>query len=137
MVWSPGGWARQWLTLEATLTRGVHVGLLADYVDHYDGDVALARRPKLTESTIEASLARGFELLDDSYDWMQEASIACRKLCAALPLIQPRGELYCSGLQYAMSLATPYPLQKPAASMPTPEDNWTDATVEAIGVLRA
>lgn len=135
MAWTPGAWAGQWLTLEATFGRGVHVGLLADYVDHYDGDVVLARRPQLTQAMIEAELARGFSLLDDSYDWQQEVSIAARKLVKALPLLQPKRELYCSGLQYAMSLATPYPLKRPLASYPTPEDNWTDPSVEPVCAL--
>ena len=135
MAWTPGGWAGQWLTLEATFGRGVHVGLLADYVDCYDGDVALARRAVLTPAMVEAELARGFSLLDDCYDWQQEVSIAARKLVKALPLLQPKQEMYCSGLQYAMSLATPYPLQRPLASFPTPEDNWTDTTVEPVCAL--
>lgn len=136
MAWTPGGWAGQWLTLEATFGHGVHVGLLADYVDCYDGEVVLARRPQLTQAMVEAELARGFSLLDDGYDWQQEVSIAARKLLKALPLLQPKQELYCSGLQYAISLATPYPLQRPLANFPTPEDNWTDPTVEAICALQ-
>lgn len=135
MAWTPGGWGRQWLTLEATFGRGVHVGLLADYVDCYAGDVVLTRRPVLTQPMVESELARGFALLDDGYDWQQEVSIAARKLVKALPLLRPKQELYCSGLQYAMSLATPYPLQRPMASFPTPEDNWTDATVEPVCAL--
>lgn len=135
MAWTPGGWARQWLTLEAAFGRGVHVGLLSDYVDCYDGDVVLARRPALTQAMVETELALGFSLLDDGYDWQQEVSIAARKLVKALPLLQPKQEMYCSGLQYAMSLATPYPLQRPLASFPTPEDNWTDATVEPVCAL--
>lgn len=135
MAWTPGPWAAQWLTLEATFGKGVHVGLLADYVDRYNGDIVLARRPVLALPMIEAELARGFSLLDDSYDWQQEVSVAARKLVKSLPLLQPRQELYCSGLQYAMSLAAPHPLQRPLASYPTPEDNWTDPTVEAVCAL--
>lgn len=139
MCWLPGGWIAglpcPWLTLEATFGRGVHVGLLADYVDRYDGDLVLARRPRLTQQWIEAELNRGLTLLDDRYDWQQEISIAARKLIKSLPLLQPKNELYCSGLQYAMSVATPYPLKRPAASMPTPEDNWTDPTVEPVCAL--
>lgn len=135
MAWLPGSWGSQWLTLEATFERGVHVGLLADYVDGYDGDLVAARRGCLSESQIHAELNCGLSLLDDGYDWRQELSIAARKLVKALPLIEPKKELYCSGLQYAMSLATPYPLWKPEACLPTPEDNWTDSTVEAVCAL--
>lgn len=141
MAWLPGNWASQWLTMESTIDRGVHVGRLADYVDSYDGDLVLARRPVLTQLDIYNELNRGFTLLDDGYDWQQEVSIAARKLilngklAKALPLLQPKNELYCSGLQYAMSLATKHPLQRPLASYPTPEDNWTDPTVEPVCAL--
>lgn len=135
MAWLPGNWASEWLTLEATIDRGVHVGRLADYVDSYDGEIVLARRPVLTQLDVYNELNRGLSLLDDGYDWKQEVSIACRKLVKSLPLLQPKNELYCSGLQYAMSLATKYPLQRPLASYPTPEDNWTDPTVEPVCAL--
>jgi hypothetical protein len=136
MIWSPGAWCPQWLTLEATIQKGVHVGLLRDYVESYPGDLVVARRPLLTEAMIEAEVCKGLDLVDDNYDWIQEVSIASRKLCAVLPLIEPKNELYCSGLQYAMSLVTPYPLQRPTANYPTPEDNWTDPTVEAVCAYR-
>lgn len=84
---------------------------------------------------IRAELDRGFSLLDDSYDWQQEVSIAARKLIKSLPLIEPKKELYCSGLEYAMSLATLYPLQRSSANYPTPEDNWTDTTVVRVCAL--
>ncbi len=132
MVWLAGGWCTQWLTLEATFSKGVHVGLLSDYVDHYNGNLALVSRPCLSAPMIQAELDRGLSLLDDCYDWRQEVSIAARKLVKSLPLIEPKKEFYCSGLQYAMSLATPHPLQRPLASFPTPEDNWTDPSVEPI-----
>lgn len=134
MCWLPP-WSNEWLTLEATIQRGVHVGLLRDYLDSYDGDLVLARRPCLTQGDIFAELNAGFALLDDGYDWQQEVSIAARKLIAKLPLIEPHKELYCSGLQYAMSLVTRYPLQRPDANYPTPEDNWTDPTVEPVCAL--
>lgn len=132
MVWLPGPWCPQWLTLEATFTKGVHVGLLADYINGYDGDMVLANRPVLSPQMIQDELEHGLSLLDDHYDWQQEVSVAARKLISAVPLIEPKKELYCSGLQYAMSLATPYPLQRPEACYPTPEENWTDPTVEPI-----
>jgi hypothetical protein len=33
---------------------------------------------------------------------------------------------------YLMSLATKFPLANPSPTMPTPEDNWCDPTVQAI-----
>jgi hypothetical protein len=74
-------------------------------------------------------------VLDDGYDWQQEVSMTARKLVGMLPLIQPKKEFYCSGLQYFMRLATSLPLQKPGVNMPTPEDNWTDASVEAVCLM--
>ena len=135
MLWIAGPWCRQWLTLEATFSKGVHVGVLADYVDHYDGDLVVANRPALSPEMIRAEVDCGLSLLDDSYDWQQEVSIAARKLIKSLPLIEPKKELYCSGLQYAMSLVTPYPLQRSSANYPTPEDNWTDTTVIPVCAL--
>jgi hypothetical protein len=135
MAWTAGPWCRRWLTLEATFSKGVHVGVLADYVDRYDGDLVLANRPSLSPEMVQAEVDCGLSLLDDSYDWQQEVSIAARKLIKSLPLIEPKREPYCSGLQYAISLATPYPLQRSSTNYPTPEDNWTDSTVEPVCAL--
>lgn len=134
-IWTPGFAGAPWLTLESTFRKGVHVGLLSDYVDRYPGPIVLARRPVLTQAMIEAELNHGFSLLDDGYDSVQEVSIATRKILKFLPLLKGRNDLYCSGLQYAMSCATPYKLKKPLASAPTPEDNWTDPTVEPVCAL--
>jgi hypothetical protein len=54
MVWMAGPWCEQWLTLEATFSKGVHVGVLADYVDCYDGDLVLANRLPLSQKMIQA-----------------------------------------------------------------------------------
>jgi hypothetical protein len=133
-AWVPGSWAKQWLTLEATIDRGVHVGVLADYVDNYDGDLVLARRT-LSEAEILAEVNAGLALLDDKYDWAQEVSIVGHKLIHKLPVVHPKAQLYCSGLQYVMSLASSEPLQRPAENYPTPEDNWTDPSVTPVCAL--
>jgi hypothetical protein len=135
MAWLPSG-ATQWLTLESTFNKGVHVGKLSDYVDTYDGDLVMARRPVLTASEKVAALNAGFSVLEDAYDWQQEVTIAAHKLIRALPIDTPKKEYYCSGLQYFMSLATPYPLQRPGPNYPTPEDLWTDPTVTPICTVR-
>jgi hypothetical protein len=134
MAWLPGDWCSQWMTLEATIDRGVHVGLLSDYIDNYDGDLVIGRR-NLSQQQIEAEVNCGLLLVDDKYDWKQEISMAARKLLRCLPLIEPKGELYCSGLQYAMSLASKQPLQRPGLNYPTPEENWTDPTVAPVCAL--
>ncbi len=128
MAWLPAH-ANQWLTIEATMHRGVHVGKLSDYVDGYNGDLVLTRRPVLTDQEKIAALNAGFAVLEDGYDWQQEVSIVAHKLISALPVIHPDNKYYCSGLMYLMSLASGHPLQKPGPNLPTPEDNWTDATV--------
>lgn len=133
-AWLPGDWCTQWLTLEATIDRGVHVGLLSDYVDSYKGDLVIGRR-SLTQAEIEGEVNTGLNLVDDKYDWKQEVSVAARKLVSSLPLIEPKSELYCSGLQYVMSLASSKPLQRPAESYPTPEENWTDPSVVPVCAL--
>ncbi|MGC1872088.1 MAG: hypothetical protein WA700_14125 [Acidobacteriaceae bacterium] len=134
MAWLPGG-ATQWLTLESTFHRGVHVGKLSDYVDAYDGDLVMTRRPMLTAAEKMSALNAGLSVLEDAYDWRQEVSLAAHKLIHALPIDRPQREFYCSGLQYFMSLATPYPLRRPGANYPTPEDLWVDATVIPICAL--
>ncbi|HZC44148.1 MAG TPA: hypothetical protein VE195_08235 [Acidobacteriaceae bacterium] len=134
MAWLPNG-AKQWLTLESTFHRGVHIGKLADYVDGYDGDLVMTRRPVLTDTEKLLVLNVGLNVLGDAYDWQQEVSIAAHRLIHTLPIDRPKKEFYCSGLQYVMSLATPYPLRRPGANYPTPEDLWTDPTVIPICAL--
>ncbi len=134
MAWLPGG-ATQWLTLESTFHRGVHVGKLSDYVDAYDGDLVITRRPVLTTAEKMSALNVGLSVLEDAYDWRQEVSIAAHSLVHALPIERPQKEYYCSGLQYFMSLATSHPLRRPGANYPTPEDLWMDPTVIPICAL--
>ncbi|MHB1937431.1 MAG: hypothetical protein ACYCOR_12710 [Acidobacteriaceae bacterium] len=133
--WLPAH-AGQWLTLEATLQRGVHVGRLSDYVDAYDGDLVLARRAGVGDRQKYAELNAGFNLLEDGYDWKQEVTTVGHKLLKFLPVVQPKGEYYCSGLMYAMSLASRHPFQHPGPELPTPEDLWVDPTVIPICALR-
>jgi Permuted papain-like amidase enzyme, YaeF/YiiX, C92 family len=133
-VWCPES-GNQRLTIEATIDRGVHVGLLKDYVDGSNAAIALGRTRALTLNDQYIAMNAGLGVLDDGYDWQQEVSITARKLVGMLPLIQPKKEFYCSGLQYFMRLGTSLPLQKPQANMPTPEDNWTDPSVEAVCLM--
>lgn len=135
-IWTP--WAgAPWLTLEATFPSnraesqsGVHVGLFQDYMDGYDGDLVLCRRP-LTQEQIEAELNFGLTLLDDNYDWKEEVSIAFRKLIPFAPVIRPRGELYCSGLQQVIAEKT-IPFRTYGPDWNTPEQDFTDPSVTAI-----
>lgn len=134
MTWLPPD-ADAWLTIESTFHRGVHVGQLADYVDSYDGDLVLARRPVLTEEAIRRARDAGLRVLEDGYDWKQEVSIVGHRLLKSIPVEIPKKEYFCSGLQYFMSLATRYPLQRPGENYPTPEDIWCDPTVTSVCAL--
>lgn len=132
MIWVPP-WSTQWLTLESTAQRGVHVGKFEDYVDGYNGDLVLCRRPSLTQPQIFEQLNIGFSLLDDRYDFIEEASIAVRKLgiLSKLPAIKPKNQLYCSGLIQAISVSTvPYKTYGPDWN--TPEQNFIDPSVETV-----
>jgi len=135
MAWLPPD-ADAWLTIESTLQHGVHVGQLAAYLDDYDGDLVLARRPVLTEEEIRKARDAGLRVLDDAYDWKQEVSVVGHRLLKCIPVEIPKGEYYCSGLQYLMSLATRYPLRRPGPNYPTPEDVWGDPTVVPVCALR-
>lgn len=128
MTWLPPD-ADAWLTIESTFEHGVHVGQLSAYMDGYDGDLVLARRPMLTAADVRKARDAGLRALDDAYDWRQEVSIAGHRLLHSIPVEIPSQEYYCSGLQYMMSLATGFPLQRPGPNYPTPEDVWTDPTV--------
>jgi hypothetical protein len=133
-VWLDGA---VWTTLESTIDRGVHCDTFADYVNNYDGNLVIARRPALTDAMLRAERDAMLRLLDSHYDWKQEAEIAAHNLLPFFKVGATRKEYYCSGLQYVGSLATAYPLQaaKLAGEMPTPEDNWTDASVVAVCAL--
>lgn len=135
MAWLPPD-ADAWLTIESTFDHGVHVGQLSTYVDEYAGDLVLARRPVLTETDLRKARDAGLRVLDDSYDWKQEVCIAGHRLLKCFPVEIPKREYFCSGLLYFMSLATPYPLERPGENYPTPEDVWGDSTVVPVCVLR-
>lgn len=123
-----------WLTLESTAAHGVHVGELSEYTDKYNGDLVLTRRT-LTGEAIRRIRERILGVLDDRYDWIQEVSIAGHNLIKALPVVVPRKEYFCSGLQYYGSLAALPALQRPGEGYPTPEDNWTDPSVAPVCAL--
>lgn len=134
MTWLPPD-SDEWLTIESTLYHGVHVGQLATYVDDYDGDLVLARRPVLSVEEVRKARDAGLRALDDAYDWKQEMSVVGHRLLKCIPVEIPKREYYCSGLLYLMSLATRYPLQRPGPNYPTPEDVWTDSTVVPVCAL--
>lgn len=135
MLWLPWGTCQHWLTLEATLQRGVHVGLADDYIDRYPGRLVLARRYALSPADILNELNIGLSLLDEGYDWQTEVTYAAHKLLKCLPIAEPPKELYCSSLQQVMSRATPYPILTSGEIPATPEQIWTDPSVEAVCAL--
>lgn len=126
----------KWLTLESTFEHGVHVGKLSDYIDSYSGHLVLCRRPKLTLDDIREIQRKFLTILDDGYNWRSEVGIAAHKLLDCLPVIEPKGEYYCSGAQYFASMAVAPALKRPSPLwLPTPEDNYTDPSVEAVCCL--
>jgi hypothetical protein len=138
MVWLPFPHG-PWLTLEATIDRGVHVGLLADYTNNQDGPLVLLRR-NLTEEQKTEQMIVGLNLIDYRYDALQEITFAAHKLVKFLPVAHPKKELYCSGLEYVQaSTVAPYAYKMDAdhPCMPTPEDIYTDPSVIAICLLEA
>ena len=136
MTWLPPD-ADAWLTIESTFEHGVHVGLLSAYVEDYDGDLVLARRPVLDAAEIRKARDAGLRVLDDAYDWRQEVCIVGHRLLKSIPVEIPKREYFCSGLLYWMSLATAFPLRRPGVNYPTPEDLWVDPTVVAVcGLVR-
>lgn len=135
MTWLPED-ADHWLTIESTAKNGVHIGQLASYIDDYHGDLVLARRPQVTKTDIRKARDAGLQALDDAYDWRQELSIIGHRLLKCVPVEIPQNEYYCSGLQYMMSLATEFPLQRPGMNYPTPEEVWTDPTVVPVCGLK-
>ena len=130
-VWVPFG-TGPWLTLESEFGYGVRFGQFADYLI-YPGDIVLTRRP-LTITQIEAELTFGATLLDYKYDTVEFASLVARRFSTKFPLIQPKNELYCSGLMQAVAaVSVPFTMSdKPWA---TPEQLWEDASVTAICAL--
>jgi hypothetical protein len=130
-VWLPFS-TGPWLTLEAELTHGVRFGQFADYLN-YPGTIVLCRRA-LTLAQVEAELTLGATLLDYKYDAVEFASLVARRFSTRFPLIQPKGELYCSGLQQAVAAAS-IPFNVPDKPWATPEQLFTDPSVHTICAL--
>jgi hypothetical protein len=139
-AWHP--WpSAPWLTLEATFPdlsnegdSGVHTGLLLqDYINGYDGNLVLTRRPVVTPEQILAELNTGLAELGLSYNWKTEVSIAARKVIPFLKPIEENRQLFCSGLRQKMCLLT-VPYDVPGPDPATPEQCYTDASTEAVCV---
>lgn len=127
-VWLPWD-TGPWLTLEAEIDHGVRIGPFEDYMS-YPGDIVLCRRP-ITFKQVQQELEFGSTLLDFKYNTIEFASLVARKISTRFPLIQPDKELYCSGLQQAIS-AKSVLFSVPDKPWSTPEQLFTDASVTAI-----
>lgn len=136
-AWLPNPYG-PWLTLEATLTRGVHVGLLSDYTDNQDGSLILVRRLGLPQDTNPKILNAMLQLLDDGYNWQTEVTFAAHKLLRALPVAKPRDDLYCSALVWhGAAEFEPFAYQVNAENpiAPTPEELYVDPSAIALCLL--
>ena len=139
-VWRPSWASAPWLTVEATFPSlshnsksGVHVGMLADYLNAYPGNLVLTRRA-VSPTQVQVELNAALSLLDDNYNWTTEVSIAARKLIPWLPALESKTTLYCSGLRQVMCEETvPYKTYGPDPN--TPEQCFQDVSTEAICVL--
>lgn len=130
-IWKPM-FIDQPLTIEATITHGVHVGLLDYYLSRYDGDLVLARRHVCDGNDVAAAINAGIALVDDPYNVGEEAQILCHKL---IPWIEPqcgKGQYFCSALVNHMAMATAHPFAWAGPGDPTPEDLWIESSVEAV-----
>lgn len=123
-----------WLVLEATIQHGVSVTPLASYADGGDGSIVLARRPALTDADHRLVRNRMLGILGEQYDWQDEVKIAASKLLSSMAVKPLTNEEYCSGYQWYGSCALPSDLQlkHPESYAPTPEDNWTDPSVQPV-----
>jgi hypothetical protein len=132
MVWLPFP-SSEWLTLESTSDKGVHIGRVTDYVDKYNGDLVLCRR-KLTDEQKYKALKFGFALLDDKYDARQEAKIVAHKLCSLYPVSASKNEFFCSSLMQQLGIyqLAPFKTASIPGEMDTPEDIFTDPSVETV-----
>ena len=124
-----------WLTLEAEIDKGVRFGQFADYLV-YPGNIVLTRRP-ITFPQVQEELTFGATLLDYKYDTVEFASLVARRFSKKFPLIQPAKELYCSGLQQALS-AVSVPYNIPDVPWATPEQLWKDSSTQVVcGLARS
>jgi hypothetical protein len=130
-VWRPfaGG---PWLTAEAQFGRGVHFGRWDDYLA-YKGDLVLCRRA-LTPAMVQAEIELCTTLLDYTYDSVEFVSLVAQRVDRRFPLIQPPGQLYCSGLQQVLATAS-IPFDLPDRPWATPEQEFTESSMTAICAL--
>jgi hypothetical protein len=130
-VWRPFAGC-PWLTAEAQIGRGVHFGRWDDYLS-YDGDIVLCRR-SLTPAQVRAEIELCTTLLDYKYDAIEFVSLVARRISDRFPLIQPSGELYCSGLQQVLATAS-IPFSVPDKPWATPEQLWEEASMVPVCAL--
>jgi hypothetical protein len=119
---------QEWVVLEATATHGVSFSTLQSYLDDYDGGIALAHRPVLTEDDKILALKTGIQVLDEPYGYLQIGEFLLKKFFSMVKVSDSDKAMVCSALvQYEYS-KTEHPLQ--VDGTPTPQQVWTEATVE-------
>ena len=132
VMWLPFG---VWGVMEATAKHGVHAGLLDYYVNTYKGSLVLAQTPELSRDDFRALLATQYNLIDDEYDFAQEAEMVAHKLLPFFPVGPTKNEYFCSGLYCRGRAATQHPLQWTEKAMPSPEQVWLDPSIEPVCAL--
>lgn len=127
-----------WCVLEAIYQHGVTITPMWQYIDRYEGDLVLCRRIDPTtrkELDYQDAVQKGLMLLGRDYATLGLVKQGLHRIFTMLPAEMNDEDCYCSGLQWIMSTATPYPFSSPQGGAPAPEDEWNDATVEPIGAL--
>jgi hypothetical protein len=132
MAWLPAR-SSQWLTAESTQDKGVHVGLMSDYVDKYNGDIAIVRRAGLNDADHYAMLNRFYSVLECAYNSSEEVTTVLHKLMRVIPIAQPKRQLYCSQLWKFMCEETTTACGVGADGVNyTPEDAWLDGAMQPV-----
>lgn len=122
-----------WLTAESTADKGVHVGLISDYVDKYNGDIVICRATGLTDVDHYKMMNQFYSVLECAYNATEEVSTLMHKLTMVLPIVQPKKEYYCSQLVKFMRQPTVAPCGVGIDGVNyTPEDAWLDSAIYPV-----
>ena len=135
LVWGPIA-INEWLTIESTIEKGVHVGLLSDYIEGYDGDLVLCDRVDQAGELVNMATTIDAELrvLDQSYATFGLLENGAHRLIKAIPANYNLTEKYCSGLQQYGATFSSVPFAKTDGAA-TPEDLWCDPSTQAVCAL--
>jgi hypothetical protein len=119
--------AQVWVVLEATATHGVSFSTLDSYLKTYNGGIALAHRPVLSDADRVAAYKAGIEVLDDSYNFLQIGEFLLKRFLRFVKIEDSQKQFVCSALVNYEYQHTTHPLQ--LNGVPTPQQVWAEASV--------